>query len=442
MHNMSRNPIVAEVQENGIVGAGGAGFPTHVKIAANAKTVIVNAAECEPLIHKDKEILTHHTADFFAGLLRVMEAVSADQGIIGIKAKHQHIIEILNGSARNGVKVVPIGDFYPAGDEITLIYETIGKVVEAGKLPLSQGVVVSNVETLLNVGRRTPVTTTFLTLGGDVERQVTLEVPIGMTLRALIDYAGPTVKDYAVLLGGPMMGRLATSLDEVITKTSSAVIILPQDHILVRRMRVMARPEAVRKIGKAACDQCIFCTALCPRYLLGHPIQPHKAMRSLMFTAIGNTVAEPHTLACCECNLCSLVSCPEGLYPGSISVLSKRASGAAGIKLDAAGPGTGGPHPLIKYRRTPTKKLKRMLDLNRFADVGPLTASSFRPSLLSIPLRQHIGKTATPLVSVGDQVQSGRKIATMGGELGSEIHASLTGKVIRCSESSIVLEIA
>jgi len=439
---MSMNPIVAEVKEYGIVGAGGAGFPTHVKLAANASTVIVNAAECEPLIHKDKEILTHYTTEFFDGLRRVMDAVSADEGLIGIKGKHKQLIELLNAAAGDGIRVVPIGDFYPAGDEITLIYETTGKVVEAGKLPLSQGVIVSNVETLLNIGRRSPVTTTFVTLGGEVEQKVTLEVPIGMKLTTLIEYARPTIADYTVLLGGPMMGRLAANIDtEVTTKTSSAIIVLPKNHTLVKRMKTMGKPEAVRKIGKAACDQCIFCTALCPRYLLGHPIQPHKAMRALMFTPIDNSVAEAHTLACCECNLCSMVSCPEGLYPGSVSVLSKRATGATGLRLDSAGFVSNGPHPLIKYRRTPTSKLKRLLDLHQFGDSGPLTVSSFTPATLSIPLRQHIGKAANSIVQVGNLVEAGSKIATVGSDLGSEIHAPLAGRVERLSESAIELTI-
>ncbi|MFT5700129.1 MAG: Na+-translocating ferredoxin:NAD+ oxidoreductase RnfC subunit [Desulforhopalus sp.] len=438
---MSKNSIVSEIQENGIVGAGGAGFPTHIKVAAEASTIIVNAAECEPLIHKDKEILLHHTTDFLAGLKMVMEASSAPEGIIGIKGKHTHIIDHLNKHVGDGVRVVPIGDFYPAGDEITLIYETTGKVVEAGKIPITQGVIVSNVETLLNVGRRRPVTTTFITLGGDVENKITLEVPIGIPIRTLIDYAKPTISDYAVLLGGPMMGRLTTDLDELTSKTSSAINILPADHTLVQKMLTMGKPATVRKIGKSACDQCVFCTALCPRYLLGHPIQPHKSMRTLMFSSVGESVPEMHAMACCECNLCTLISCPEGLYPGSISSLSKRFAASTGMRFDSDEFQSAGPHPLIKYRRTPTSKLKRVLDLNRFGDSGPLTSFAFTPKTLSVPLRQHIGKVAESIVSVGDSVYAGQKIATVGTDLGSEIHAPMAGKILRVSESIIDVEV-
>lgn len=438
---MSTHPIVSQIQEHGIVGAGGAGFPAHVKLAGKAETIIVNAAECEPLIHKDKEILLHHTEDFLAGLAKVMEASSASEGLIGIKGKHTHIVDHLNKHIGPGVRVVPVGDFYPAGDEITLIYETTGKVVEPGKLPITQGVIVNNVETLLNIGRGKPVTTTFVTLGGDVKNKVTLEVPIGLPIRALIDYAEPTIDDYAVLLGGPMMGRLTADLDELTTKTSSAINILPADHTLVQRMQVMNQPERVRKIGKSACDQCVFCTALCPRYLLGHPIQPHKSMRSLMFSPVQESVAEMHAMACCECNLCTLVSCPEGLYPGSVSSLSKRSAISSAIKFDVDAFPSNGPHPLISYRRTPTSKLKRILDLNRFGDKGPLTEFSNKPEKLIVPLRQHIGKPAEPTVTVGSKVNAGDKIATVGKDLGSEIHAPMTGTVVAVDDSVIELAI-
>lgn len=438
---MSKNPIVSEIQEHGIVGAGGAGFPTHVKVGSQADTIIVNAAECEPLIHKDKEILLHHTAEFLAGLKMVMEAASATEGLIGIKAKHTHIIEHLSQHVDGAIRVAPLRDFYPAGDEITLIYETTGKVVEAGKIPITQGIIVSNVETLLNIGRRKPVTTTFVTLGGDVENRVTVEVPIGLPIRTLIEYARPTIDDYAVLLGGPMMGRLTTDLDECTSKTSSAINILPINHTLVKRMQTMGEPDTVRKIGKSACDQCVFCTALCPRYLLGHPIQPHKSMRSLMFTPVGESVPEMHAMACCECNLCTLVSCPEGLYPGSVSSLSKRFAGSKGMRLDSAAFQSTGPHPLITYRRTPTSKLKRVLDLNRFGDSGPLVEFPYKPETLFVPMRQHIGKSAEAIVNVGDTVNAGQKIASVGKDLGSEIHAPMAGTVLSMTEDVIELSL-
>lgn len=165
-------------------------------------------------------------------------------------------------------------------------------------------------------------------------------------------------------------------------------------------------------------------------------------MRALMFTPVEESVGEMHAIACCECNLCSLVSCPEGLYPGSVSTLSKRQAGADGMRMDSSEFPSNGPHPLIKYRRTPTGKLKRLLDLNRFGDTGPLTDSPFSPKQLSVPLRQHIGKPATPTVAVGDQVKLGDKLATVGKDLGSEIHSPMAGKVVNISNSTIDVAVA
>ncbi len=421
--------IATQTREKGIVGAGGAGFPTHIKMARPAEIVLVNAAECEPLLHKDKEILAKKTDLFLAGLSELMTSVEATKGIIGIKEKHHALIDHLKATVGPEVEVIPVRDFYPAGDEITLIYETTGRVVKAGELPLTEGVVVSNVETIYNIGKPGPVITKFLNITGDVAHRQTLEVPLGISFRELLAFAEPTIDNYAVLVGGPMMGVLATDLDEVVTKTTAALIVLPEDHLLIQRYRVMGSEKQVNKIGKSACDQCTFCTELCPRFLLGHPIQPHMAMRSLVFMdETGTNVApEAHALYCCECNLCSFVSCPEGLYPGTVCVQNKRA--AAAQKIAYTGPVSNQAHPLAEYRRTPSKRLKNMLDLAGYPDEGPLTDVTFKPSTLKLMLKQHIGAPASPLVSPGDRVTRGQKIATVGDALGSEIHAPEDGTV-------------
>ncbi len=160
-----------------------------------------------------------------------------------------------------------------------------------------------------------------------------------------------------------------------------------------------------------------------------------------MFTPVGESVPEMHAMACCECNLCTLISCPEGPYPGSVSSLSKRFAGSEGMRFDAAQFQSTGPHPLIKYRRTPTSKLKRVLDLNRFGDSGPLTDFAYSPKTLAVPMRQHIGKPAESIVKVGDKVAAGEKIASVGKDLGSEIHAPMAGTVMSVSDDVIELSV-
>jgi len=428
--------IVAHMKEAGIVGAGGAGFPAYVKLSAAAEIVLVNAAECEPLLHKDKELLHHRLTEVLCGLRTVMTSVGAKRGIIGIKEKHHALIDVLRGKIDHDIEVIPVRDFYPAGDEITLIFETTGRVVQAGALPGSQGVVVNNVETLYNIGSGKPVVSKFLNITGEVANPVSVEVPIGISFQEVIDFAGPRLDRYAVVEGGPMMGRLVDDLSQPVSKTTAALIVLPEDHILIQRLSGIRRQKEVDRIGKAACDQCMICTELCPRYLLGHPIQPHKAMRSLLFSHEGKD-PELHTLYCCECNLCSFVSCPEGLSPSMVCINNKRKARNRQLSYDGKVDNT--VHPLHAYRRTPSKKLKTMLDLSRYTDLGPLADFSYTPSQLKILLRQHIGKPASPMVAVGERVRTSQKLATVGQDLGAEIHAPASGTITEITEQWIGL---
>ena len=142
---------------------------------------------------------------------------------------------------------------------------------------------------------------------------VTLRVPLGVTLAQCVAAAGgPTMPDANYIVGGVMMGYLEDNHDALVDKTTGGVIVLPDDHVVVRRRR--QDWKQIVRIGRSACDQCSFCTELCPRWLLGHPIEPHRAMRSLGFNLVGeaNVIG---TQFCCECNLCSLVFLPGGSGP-------------------------------------------------------------------------------------------------------------------------------
>lgn len=434
-----KESVVQKVKDAGVVGAGGAGFPTYVKLSTPAEIVLVNAAECEPLLHKDKELLSKRSEQFFKGLQLLMEQVGAERGIIGIKDKHRELIDTLQQQLIDKVDIVPVQDFYPAGDEITLIYETTGRVVEAGSLPGSQGVAVNNVETICNLGTDQPVTSKFLNFAGEVENPVTVEVPIGVSFQELIDFAKPTIADYAVIEGGPMMGKLVTDFSQPVTKTTAALIVLPKEHILVSKFKTLSSQKQVDRIGKAACDQCLLCTELCPRFLLGHPIQPHLAMRSLLFTGSRKT-PELHTHYCCECNLCSFISCPEGLSPSMVCIDNKRR--ARQLQLSYEGRLDSGVHPMRAYRKTPSKKLKIMLDLKRYRDVGPLVDFTHQPKMLKVALQQHIGQPATSIVNVGDLLERGQKIATVGEGLGCELHAPGNGVVKEVTDQYIVMSVS
>ena len=430
------SPSVGRLEELGIVGAGGGGFPAAVKFKTKVSLVIVNAAECEPLLHKDKELLHHHSEPFLRGLQVAMKIVGAREAAIGIKEKYHEIIAALELSVPPGVRVVPLPDVYPAGDEFILVHLVTGRVIPPGGLPKDVDVAVSNVETLINIGLDQPVTHKYLTVAGAVQTPVTLRVPVGITIGEVIEAAGgATVSDIGVLLGGVMMAKPAESLDLPVTKTTGGIIVLPASHKLIERHN--APMIQVNRIGRSACDQCRFCTEFCPRFLLGHPIQPHRAMQSLGFaTGVDAMVA---TLYCCECNLCSLYACPEDLDPKNVCVQAKPLARERGLTFKGD-PATITPHPLAEFRRVPMRRLIARLGLGEFNNVGPLVDHSFSPQKVKILLKQHAGAPAVPVVKCGDRVRVGDLLAVPPeGKLGARVHASIDG-VVRVTGDAVFIE--
>jgi Na+-translocating ferredoxin:NAD+ oxidoreductase RnfC subunit len=425
------------IEDNGVVGAGGAGFPTSVKLRSKVDTVIENGAECEPLLHKDKELLLHCADDMLKGLRIALERVGASRAVIGVKEKHQDVIQALKARLQPGVEVVPLCDSYPSGDEFILVFDVTGRIVPPGGLPLHVGVVVNNVETLVNVGRSRPVTRKYLTVAGAVRSPVTLSVPIGVSVGDVLKLAGgATAPEFETLVGGVMMARLAENLDEPITKTVGGLIVLPAGHPLIRRHRTDWRRSA--RIGRAACDQCSFCTELCPRYLLGHPIEPHKAMRGLGF-AVEKDSFLAGSLYCCECNLCTLFACPEELDPKGVCVHDKEIARQRGLRWQGDSNALAA-HPLARARRIPTGRLMARFGLTQFHNTGPLEEREFRPRRVVLSLRQHVGVPCRPAVRPGDQVRLGDLVASPPpGALGANLHASIDGRV-RDTESAIVIE--
>ncbi|MDR3791769.1 MAG: 4Fe-4S dicluster domain-containing protein [Terracidiphilus sp.] len=428
---------IERIEELGVVGAGGGGFPTAVKFKSKVSTVIANAAECEPLLHKDKELLHHFAEPFLLGLQMAMELVGAREGVVGIKEKYHEIIAHLESVAPAGIHIAPLPDVYPAGDEFVLVHMVTGRVIPPGGLPKDVDVAVSNVETFMNIAFDRPVTHKYLTVAGAVENPVTVRVPIGITIGEVLEtVGGATVPDFGVLLGGIMMARPAASLDQPVTKTTGGIVVLPAEHKLIERHN--APWLHVAKIGRSACDQCRFCTEFCPRYLLGHPIEPHMAMRSLGF-AEGHDSMVAGTLYCCECNLCSLFSCPEDLDPKNVCAHSKPVARERGLTWKGT-PDQIEPHPMAEFRRVPMRRLIAKLGLGEFNNVGPLTEFNFAPKRVKILLKQHAGAPSVATVKCGDRVRVGDLVAAPeAGKLGARIHASIDG-VVTVEKDAVVIE--
>ena len=333
-----------------------------------------------------------------------------------------------------------LGDFYPTGDEYVLVYEATRRLIPPRGIPLNVGVVVSNVETLRNMSRAAdgvPVTSKYVTVAGAVRNPVTLEVPIGTPFSDLIDAAGgPHEGGVAGFAGGVMMGTLTADFTQPVTKTCAGLILLPLAHRLVARRGL--KPEAMHRVGKSACDQCSYCTELCPRYLLGYDVQPHKVMRSLSFTATGDGIWNQYADLCCSCGLCTLYSCPEDLYPKEACDRSKADSRARGISWQGKTEVT--VHPIYDGRHVPLGQLMRKLGIETYNVPAPFSAAGLHPDRVTITpgggARVNAGSPARPLVRTGERVAAGQVI---GEHSGVRMHASIGG-IVRLEGESIVIE--
>jgi Na+-translocating ferredoxin:NAD+ oxidoreductase RnfC subunit len=430
-----------KIFEAGVVGAGGAGFPAHIKAKSNVEAVLANGAECEPLIHKDYELMLQFPKEIANGFKLLIESTKAKKGFFGIKEKKSKAISAISQYLNGKIALTKLGDFYPSGDEFELVYEATGRLIPPAGIPLDVGCVVNNVETLYNIAlanSNIPVTQKFICVAGAVKKTSSFFVPVGTSFKDVIEFAGGTkTKEFGIFVGGVMMGHLTFDLDDVIKKTTAGIIVLPKEHYLIKRKN---QPEQNwHRIGKSVCDQCSYCTELCPRYLLGYQVEPHKVMRSLGFTKTGAPVWNQMAELCCSCGLCTLYACPEDLYPKEACDKAKVEMKVAGIKFIQQKPVK--IHPIKEGRRVPLKQLIMKLKLQDYDVEAPFNSRNISIRKVRIPLQQHIGEPARSIVKKGESVEEGQMIGKISdGELGANIHASIKGKVAEVTEKFILIE--
>ncbi len=429
------------LRENGIVGAGGAGFPTYGKLNDAADTILLNCAECEPLLKLHRQVLKEHAQEIMKAFHLVAETLGA-QAIIGIKSEYKSTIDALNVYIDEypEMSIHKLPGAYPMGDEVVLIYEATGRQVRPGGLPIEQGVAVFNVETMYNIYRAVfeghPVDDKYVSVVGEVEHPVTVRVPIGTQISQVVAMAGAiTTKEPVYLLGGPMMGGFGNEYQPV-TKTTNAVIVLPADHSLVHKKQ----PNIKNALARAAssCCQCRTCTDLCPRHALGHPIQPHLFMRAAANRDTQDLEPFINTMFCSSCGLCELYSCPQGLSPRSIMAQYKAGLRKEGIrppKVEAASV-----NESREYRRAPEERLVARLGLINYDKEAPLNDSLQSVAKVRINVSQHIGAPAQAAVKKGDRVEAGQVIASAADGLSVNIHASITGQVSDVTDKYIEIK--
>ncbi len=427
--------------DGGVVGAGGAGFPTHAKLSEQAETIILNCAECEPLIKVDRQLMVNYVNEVLSGMQMLVDAMKAKEGIIAIKKSYTASLEAVRSNIGNykSLKLHVLPDIYPAGDEVVLIYETTKKVVPMGQIPISVGCVVTNVETVLNAYRKVTsgenVTTKFVTVAGLVKNPVTVEVPVGITVKELVDMAGGfTTDDSVMIMGGPMTGRIC-SVNDIVTKTTKAVLVLPPTVPPITKRQRTTKNDI--RNAMSVCSQCSMCTSLCPRNLLGAAIKPNEFMRALANGLTYNVDPFLNSFFCVSCGLCEMYSCHQDLSPRRLLDQYK-----AGLRANGVKPPVRENKPvssLREERRVPEHRLLHRLGLAPFDIPAPMTECGDIKEV-KLMLRQNIGAPCVPEVKVGDKVTKGQMIAQPPKEaLGACLHASLTGKVTAVTDNYITI---
>lgn len=440
---MEMKELSSILQQSGIVGAGGAGFPTYAKLDERAETIILNCAECEPLLRLHRQLLEKYAREIVETFYMIGRTVGAKDIVIGIKKAYKKTIEALNACIGDyeGVRLGLLDEVYPAGDEVVLIYEVTGKVVRPGGLPIESGVAVFNVETVYNVYRavkaQTPVVDKLVSVVAEVKHPVTVRVPIGCTLEEVVSMAGgSTVRNPVYFVGGPMMGNIGIG-SQPVTKTTNAILVLPEDHLIIQKKNRKASIDLKR--AAASCCQCTMCTDLCPRNRLGHPIEPHKFMRAATCKDMQETEVFLNTMFCSSCGLCEMYSCMQSLSPRSLMADYKAGLRANGIRPpQGVEPKPVGPER--EYRKVPMERLMARLNLTQYDKEAPLQDEKADVKRVRILLGQHIGAPASPIVKPQDMVEAGQMIAEPGKGLSVGIHASITGRITEVSDKCIVIE--
>ncbi len=294
--------ILKGIQDAGIVGLGGAAFPTHVKLKVpddrNCEVLMINGIECEPFLTTDHRVMLEQNQDIYLGIRYLLKATGAKKAIIGIEANKQDAADFLElhkpGDLPLEIKVVPVK--YPQGSEKMLITSVLGKEVPSGGLPLDVDVVTVNIATTAEIGRLLPhgrgIQERVVTITGPgVKKKGNYRIPIGTPLRFVLDEVGVDENISEVYMGGPMMGVAVSNLDISITKGTSGIVVFNSDQV--------SRPDKVYP-----CIRCGACVDACPLSLT-----PSKLGVLAKFESY-DTMAEDYNLMdCFECGSCSFV-CP------------------------------------------------------------------------------------------------------------------------------------
>ncbi|MBR5642153.1 MAG: SLBB domain-containing protein [Firmicutes bacterium] len=369
--------LIEKIEAAGVVGCGGAGFPTHRKLSGTFEYLIANGAECEPCLRHDRWLMRNKAKEIIEAMDAIAAELNIPKAVVALKGHYEEeaaALESAIASRGSSVTVHRMESFYPAGDEQTMVYEVTGRVVPPAGIPAAVGAVVDNVATLYAVWEAMqgiPFTKKFLTVTGEVNVPSVMHVPVGTPILKCIELAGGAkIDDYLVVSGGPMMGfpiapeKLA---EAAVTKTTGGILVLPKGGYHERSAQLNIKRMLSR--AKSACIQCSNCSQLCPRHMLGHPLEPHKIMRKMAMGGDPKDMLDDPVIRsaalCCECGICEVYACPMGLNPRKINAIIRSELREAGIRYERTGD-SWTPNPERELRKAPTDKVAARAGVYRY----------------------------------------------------------------------------
>ena len=299
--NLTADEIVGKIADAGIVGMGGACFPTHVKLCppstCRPECLIVNGVECEPFLTADHQLMLEHAEEIMVGVFILMKAIRVNKAFVGIENNKPDAIRLMKkvAAAYAGIEIVPLQMKYPQGGEKQLIEAIMGRQVPAGALPVSVGAVVQNVSTVFAVyqavQKNKPLFERVVTVTGDgLSNPSNLCVRMGTPVRQLVETCGGLPEDTCkVICGGPMMGKALVNLDVPVSKGTSGILLMGGQE---------ARRSAVQP-----CIRCAKCVAVCPMGLEPYLLATVSAHGDF------ERAENENILSCIECGSCQF-TCP------------------------------------------------------------------------------------------------------------------------------------
>ena len=421
----------------GVVGTDKLAMPSYVKLSSKADLIIANGAESEPLLQSEKSLLKENPELIIDGIKIAMEATGALKAVIAIRSSEKERMNHLNDILKkeSNIEVFYLEDFYPSGDDPILVYEVTKKLIPEGKTPLDEGIVV---EKLLSFAwmyqgyHGKPVTERPVSVIGEVHQPQVAWFPIGTLYKDVLKLAGGITIDpsRAVIFdGGPLQGEVVKDLNNGIGKTTSAVMVLPKDHV-ISKIKMKSLEEMVRQ-HQGVSDESSLLDDLCPRNQLGYDIFPSKVMRNFHFPELLTSSHVKSSNLCNDCSLCeflgssSLSESPRLAYKEfqkSLERLGGRITGEVQEKRKV--------RSAYNHNKVSCSHLAKRIQVEKYESFNRSILPKKSPQKVRVPVTRHKGIPAQPVVVEGQSLRMGDVIAFSPlGELGTTYHASIPGKV-------------